>query len=73
MARDIDLAALLAAAETGRRTSGGLTRLVRRCWPEASDATQPAARDWLRRWRPSRLTAEVPDCTCRTGTCGWCN
>lgn len=73
MGRDVDLGALLESAETHRRRAGGLTRLVGRCWPEASDSTQPAARDWLRRWRPLPAQNQLPVCTCASGTCRWCN
>ena len=73
MGRNVDIAALVASAHAGTRDLAGLARLVHRTWPEASDATRPAALDWVRRWRPTRLVAPPPDCTCAAGTCGWCN
>jgi hypothetical protein len=71
--RDVDIAALLAKADTSAHSAGGLSRLVGRCWPAASDATQPSARDWVRRWGPARGAAPLPECGCRAGACIVCN
>ena len=73
MGRPADIAALVSSADTCARDPHGLMRLVRRSWPAASDATQPAARDWVRRWGPSRMSAQPPECGCSAGNCGWCN
>jgi hypothetical protein len=71
--RPIDIAALVRSADASATDALGLAALVRRSWPASSDATRPAARDWVRRWGPARLTAEPADCACAAGTCGWCN
>jgi hypothetical protein len=47
--------------------------MLRHCWPGGEDRTEPGAREWVRRWRPSR-GAVVPDaCTCSRGACPVCN
>ena len=57
-------------AETGRLVS----ELLRRSWPGGGhDRTEPAALDWVRRWRNSRSVVSVPLCSCRTGYCKLCN
>jgi hypothetical protein len=71
--RDVDLSALLKDADTPAHDAGGLARLLRRCWPDHSDETLPAARDWVRRWRPASLTAQPAVCRCSQGRCLWCN
>jgi hypothetical protein len=73
MGRPVDIAALVADARGAARDAARLSGLVRRSWPAASDATRPAAREWVRRWGPTRMTAPPPDCACAAGTCGWCN
>ena len=37
------------------------------------DASMPIARDWLRRWRPRRMTVDAPVCGCARGHCAVCN
>jgi hypothetical protein len=37
------------------------------------DHTQPAAREWVRRWGPARLGATLPGCSCAAGRCTVCN
>jgi hypothetical protein len=45
-----------------------------RCWPRGvADRSEPSALDWVRRWGPSRLTAEPIDCSCSHGRCAVCN
>ena len=73
MGRNVDIAALVAAADTPARDTGRLAKLTHRCWPVASDSTQPAARDWVRRWRPRTVRTLLPECACARGTCLWCN
>ncbi|HEX8120108.1 MAG TPA: hypothetical protein VF549_02475 [Solirubrobacteraceae bacterium] len=73
MGRPLDIAALVRSADASAVDVAGLTTLLRRSWPASSDGTRPAARDWLRRWRPVRVTAQPADCACAAGTCGWCN
>jgi hypothetical protein len=48
-----------------------VSRLLRGA--STADRTLPAARDWVRRWGPSRTAAIVPDCSCAVGRCGLCN
>jgi hypothetical protein len=53
----------------------GLTsRIVHACWPGgAEDRTDRAALHWVRRWRPERLGAALPACSCAAGRCPVCN
>lgn len=37
------------------------------------DHTKPFAREWVRRWGPGSLGAELPDCSCDAGRCAVCN
>ena len=39
----------------------------------AGDAMVPAAREWLRRWAPKRMTLQPPACSCAAGRCAACN
>jgi len=56
--------------ETRRLTS----RIVASCWPGgAADRTEPAALNWVRRWRPATAGAELPACSCSGGHCPVCN
>ena len=45
--------------------------LLQRATP--TDAAQPAAREWLRRWRPRKMTIAPPACGCAAGRCAVCN
>ena len=72
-ARRPDIAALVRTADATAADGRRLAALVTRAWPAGSDATLPAARDWVRRWGPARVIAQAPDCACAAGTCGWCN
>ncbi len=38
-----------------------------------SDRHEPAAHDWLRRWKPKPATFVSPACTCVAGRCLVCN
>jgi hypothetical protein len=55
--------------------AGAMTaRLLHACWPGGPhDRTERAALQWLRRWRPERLGAALPVCSCATGRCTVCN
>jgi hypothetical protein len=53
--------------QRARRVSAELTA------PDAGDRTVPAAREWLRRWPPTRLALRPPACTCAAGRCAACN
>lgn len=49
-------------------------RLLRAAWPGGpADRTQPAALEWVRRWRATRGTPLEPSCTCTAGRCTGCN
>jgi hypothetical protein len=39
---------------------------------DAGDRLVPVAREWLRRWSPTRLALR-PACTCAAGRCAACN
>jgi hypothetical protein len=47
--------------------------LVQRLWPGGGDRSEPAAREWLRRWRPARAFPLEHGCDCSAGRCGYCN
>jgi len=66
-----NLAALIAGAHRSSSEHG----LTHGCLPGAAsaDRSEPAARQWLRRWRPARAAAAVPVCSCTTGRCVVCN
>jgi len=50
------------------------SRIVSFCWPGGSDdRSEPAALDWVRRWRPATGGAALPVCSCAAGICGVCN
>ena len=62
--------ALLASIATPSEAS----QLARRQWPGGvADRSEPAALEWVRQWGPSRLTADMPDCSCTQGHCAICN
>ena len=68
--------AIVAAIEsrTARDTDSLSARLRGHCWPGGvGDRTEPAALEWVRRWGPSRLTAEPLACSCVQGRCAVCN
>jgi hypothetical protein len=49
-------------------------RKLAACWPGGTgDRTEPAARGWLRHWRPARAAAAIPACSCPDGRCVICN
>jgi len=39
----------------------------------SNDTTEPAARDWLKRWGASGIQPKPPSCNCATGHCHICN
>ena len=47
--------------------------MLRHCWPGGADRTEPGAREWVRRWRPSRGAVVAHACTCSQGACPVCN
>ena len=63
------------AAPRGGTESRRLAALiVSACWPGGpEDRTERAALDWLRRWRPEQIHAELPACSCASGHCVLCN
>lgn len=68
--RHIEAVAARQEAETRRLVA----RLARACWPTGvDDRTQPAALNWVRRWRPARIGAAIPACSCTRGRCAVCN
>jgi hypothetical protein len=73
MDHGMDIRALVRSAAASAGDASGLATLTQRCWPTASDTTQPAARAWVRFWGPKLIAAPAPDCACATGACGWCN
>ena len=62
---------LLDNAARARRYMGELIDLS---WPGGTaDRTQPAALEWLRRWRPQRTAFTPRECACAVGRCSACN
>jgi hypothetical protein len=48
--------------------------IVGSCWPGGpADRTERIALEWLRRWHPERIAADLPACSCDTGHCVLCN
>lgn len=39
----------------------------------AADRSEPAAREWVRRWRPQPASVALPECSCAQGRCATCN
>jgi len=60
-------------ARTDAETQGLIARVLRGCWPGGADRAQPGALGWVRLWRPERIGAAVPACTCAHGRCPVCN
>jgi hypothetical protein len=68
--KHIEAAANRPPGDTRRLTDG----IVGGCWPGGgADRTEPAARRWLRRWRPETAVARLPVCSCTSGHCLVCN
>jgi hypothetical protein len=61
-------------ARSARESERLSARLRNHCWPGGhGDRSDPAALEWVRRWGPSRLTAEPLPCSCVRGRCAVCN
>lgn len=50
-----------------------IATLYGRSRPGASDRTERAALEWVKRWGPSRITAQLAECSCVQGRCSVCN
>jgi hypothetical protein len=51
-----------------------IRRMQRACWPGGSgDRTEPSARRWLERWRPTRAAGPIPACPSPHRHCPVCN
>lgn len=61
------------ATRSDAETAGLAARFAGACWPGGADRTQPGALGWVRRWRPGRLEAVLPACSCAGGRCVVCN
>lgn len=62
------------AGRTGAENGRLVSELLSRSWPGGEhDRIEPAALDWVRRWRNSSAALPVPLCSCRTGYCRLCN
>ena len=63
-----------AAPGTSRDAARLASLIIGVCWPGGpEDRTERVALDWLRQWRPERIAAELPACSCSTGRCVLCN
>ena len=49
------------------------SRIVGDCWPGGDARTEPGALGWVARWRPAKLGAELPACSCPAPHCSVCN
>jgi hypothetical protein len=66
------IAALIAEGDRDRAQVA--ERLEAWCWPGGSaDRAEPAAAQWVSRWRPARAALAVPVCLCASGHCPVCN
>jgi len=62
------------SARSDPATSQLISTMLRRCWPGgASDRSESAALEWVRRWGPRRIAPPVPTCSCAAGRCQVCN
>jgi len=61
------------AARTPAETLVLAARLWESCWPGGEDRTEPAAREWVRRWGPGGLPPLRLTCSCPGGRCTVCN
>jgi hypothetical protein len=70
-----ELRAHIAALSGSRRVERrGLVKIAAACWPGGmSDRVDPAALQWVRRWRPEKIGPSVPVCSCQVGHCALCN
>jgi phosphopantothenoylcysteine synthetase/decarboxylase len=56
------------------RLQGLTAEIVASCWPGGSqDRSDRTATEWLRRWRPEKVGAVLPACSCVNGHCAVCN
>lgn len=64
----------IAAQRSGPAPARIAHRVLATCWPGGlEDRVERMALGWLRQWRPERLGAELPSCSCATGPCAVCN
>jgi hypothetical protein len=75
--RDEHVARLIedARAGTGATAAHDRIGLAAHLRGSLGERTEPAAREWLRLWRPTRSpgTAVLRACACATGLCPVCN
>jgi hypothetical protein len=63
----------IADPDPGRRRSLAAA-IAADLWPGGTgDRTDPAALEWLPRWRPERGAPVPPGCSCPIGRCAVCN
>ena len=60
-------------ARTDAQAESLRARIEGACWPGGGDRLDRAALEWLRGWRPERLGARLPACSCAAGHCVVCN
>jgi hypothetical protein len=74
-AREPSVASIVASIEgrSARETELLVSMLERRCWPGGSDRSERGALEWVKRWGPSRITAQPFECSCVQGRCAVCN
>ena len=61
------------SARTPAETLVLIARLRASCWPGGEDRTEPAAREWVRRWGPGVPPPLRLTCSCPGGRCAVCN
>jgi hypothetical protein len=70
IAAHIESVSSRSASDTDRLAS----RIARSCWPGgAGDRLEPAALEWVRRWRPRGPIVGAIACACASGRCQVCN
>lgn len=67
------VARLVTVFEERTQAQGDLLAATLAARWSASDRHEPAAHEWLRRWRPKPATFIAPVCTCAAGRCLVCN
>jgi hypothetical protein len=67
------IARVLSILDERTQAQGELLAVTLAARWSSSDRHEPAAHEWLRRWRPRPATFVSPACTCVAGRCLVCN
>jgi len=74
-AREPSVPSIVASIEgrSAPETERLIEMLERWCWPGGADRSERGALEWVKRWGPSRITAQPFECSCVHGRCAVCN